>query len=209
MGKYAVGLIALILIGGGAYYWFMADRTQTEVPQTQAPTQMATSTYATSTYSIVYPNDFTKDESYFYDQFSGKPIYGVKFSIPLAVATGTNLSSTSYLSVEQLPRARKCSGDIYLPDDVKASDSTENGVLYSVATSTGAAAGSLYEEMVYAFPKSSPCTAVRYYIRFANMGNFEPGTVREFDRGMLLSALDAIRVSLHMTSPSSDFELTP
>lgn len=164
---------------------------------------VATSTYATSTYSIVYPASYTKDEAYAYDKFGPtKLIHGVKFVIPESMATGTTLSANTYIAVEQLPRAKKCTADIYIKEDVRAYAFTENGVAYSVATTSGAAAGNMYEEMVYALSGSSPCTAIRYFIHSSNIGNYAPGAVQEFNRAQLLSDFDTIRRSLQVSQLS-------
>ena len=40
-----------------------------------------------------------------------KLIHGVKFTIPMTMATGTNLSSDTHLSIESLPRAKNCTGE--------------------------------------------------------------------------------------------------
>ncbi|MDO8514158.1 MAG: hypothetical protein Q7S50_01280 [bacterium] len=198
MLKYFVwaGVIVLLVVAG-VFVWKTLPNASKPAGQQSAPQQAATSTYATTTFSLVYPRDLTADESHVYDKVNPKkPIYGVKFAVATAMATGTNLSSDTYLSVEQLPRAKKCTGDIYLAANVKPSALTENGVGYSVATSSGAAAGNLYEEMVYALSGSSPCTAVRYYIHSSNIGNYATSTVREFDRVALLAGFDKIRQSL-------------
>ena len=205
--KYIVGAVAVVLVAGVGYYmWTQKGSTlQPAAPIEQpAPQQMATSTYATSTFSVVYPADFTVDSSYMYDQVNPKkPISGVKFTIPGTMATGTNLSSDTYVSIEQLPHAKNCTGDIYLHDNVKAQTMTDNGVTYSVASSSGVGAGNLYEETVYAISPSTPCTAVRYFIHSGNIGNYppagEPGAVTEFDRVALLAAFDKIRESLTLT----------
>jgi hypothetical protein len=202
MAKYIIGVIALILIIAGGYYFLygMGTSAPASVPTANILQAAATSTYATSTYSVTYPADYTADPSYAYTQFSGKPINGVKFTIPMSMATGTNLASDTYLSIEQLPHAKNCTGDIYIPADVAAQTVSDNGVTYSLASTTGAGAGNLYEETVYALSGSSPCTAVRYYIHSSNIGNYDPGTVREFDRSALLSAFDTIRRSLSITT---------
>jgi hypothetical protein len=146
--------------------------------------------------SVTYPREFSANDSYMYEKFAKKPIHGVKITIPMTMATGTNLSADSGLSIEQLPRAKTCSGDIYLLANVKAQQMTEGSVSYSVATSSEGAAGNLYEEMVYAIASSSPCTAVRYFIHSTNLGNYPPGSVSAFDRAALLRAFDEIRRSL-------------
>ena len=221
MLKYIVGAVAIIAVLGGAYYVLLMPKSGAPAQETVTPAAqtgaMATSTYATSTYSIVYPADYTKDEMYAYDQFGPeKLIHGVKFTVPEMMATGTTLAADSYVAVEQLPRAKNCTADIYIKQDVKAVAFTEDGIGYSVATTSEAAAGSVYEEMVYALSGSSPvgsspCTAVRYMIHSTNIASYEPGTVQEFNRDQLLSAFDTIRRSLHLnqTMPSSDSAMQP
>src|SRR3989338_9862809 len=201
MMKYITGLVILIVVIGGGYYLLQGQKGAEMTPPTDENTPamgMATSTYATSTFSIVYPADYTVDESYVYDQVNPKkPISGVKFTIPMTMATGTNLASDTYTAVEWLPNAKSCTGDIYLAANVKSESLVDaNGVTYSVATSSGAAAGNLYEEAVYALPGSSPCTAVRYYIHSSAIHNYEPGAVQEFNRAALVAAFDTIRQSM-------------
>lgn len=157
-------------------------------------------TYASTTLgvSIRYPRSFILHPSYHYDQFGEKKlINGFKFTIPSSVATGTNLSSfDTGISIETLPRAKNCTADIFIPDDVRASLAVEDGVTYSVATSTGVAAGNRYEEIVYAFSSSTPCIAVRYLIHTTAIENYEPGSVRVFDRTTLVHTFDSIRRSV-------------
>lgn len=198
MQKYVIGAaIIVIVVAGAVFVWKTLPSSSKPVPGVAVPQQMATSTYATTTFSVVYPRDFTANDSHVYDQVNPKkPIYGVKFGIPAQMATGTNLASDTYMSVESLPRAKRCTGDIYLAANVKPSSITENSIEYSLATSSGAAAGNMYEEMVYALSGSSPCTAVRYYIHSSNIGNYATSTVREFDRAALLTSFDKIRQSL-------------
>jgi membrane-bound inhibitor of C-type lysozyme len=158
--------------------------------------------YASSTLgTIQYPKGYTVNEAYMYTQFQNKPIHGVSFTIPPSMATGTNLSSDTYVSIEQLPRAKICTGDIYLTANVKAQTITDNGVHYSVASSTGAGAGNRYEETVYALPDSHPCTAVRYFVHYGVIENYPPGMVTQFDSAALMSAFDTIRRSLVVPSP--------
>ncbi len=191
-----ITLVAAIILGGAGFYAWKAFSPE---PQPSAPVvvEETRNTYATSTYSVKYPGNFILNAPFAYGAFGPKkPIYGVKFIIPSTVATGTNLSADSGVSVEQLPRAKNCTGDIYLLASVTAYEVIENGTEYSFASSTGAAAGNLYEEQVYALATSSPCTAVRYFIHSTNIGNYPAGMVREFDRAALLSTFDKIRQSL-------------
>ena len=202
MLKYFVWAGGIVLIvAAGIFVWKTLPSSSKPVGQVPATSQQAaTSTYATTTFSLVYPRELTADESYVYDKVNPKkPIYGVKFAVATAVATGTNLASDTYLSVEQLPRAKNCTGDIYLAANVKPTIVTDNGVEYSLATSSEAAVGNRYEESVYALIGSSPCTAVRYFIHYSAMENFASGAVQEFDRAALIAGFDKIRQSLVLT----------
>ena len=188
-------VVAIILGGAGFFAWkTFSLKPAPATPQAAVDTRSA---YATSTYSVKYPGNFALDAQYAYDQFGPKKlIHGVKFTVPATVATGTNLSADTGVSVEQLPHAKNCTADIYLTANVTARAVSEGGIEYSFASSTGAAAGNRYEERVYAFPNSSPCTAVRYFIHSAAVENFAEGAVREFDRAALLAEFDNIRDSL-------------
>lgn len=193
-------VVLMLAVGLGVVYRTALTRLFNPVPQTPVATSTPTSswqTYATTTYSLQYPPSYALNTAYAYDQFGpAKLIHGVSVTVPASMATGTNLSADTRLSVEQLPRAKKCTGDIFILANVVAQKVTEGGIEYSVATTSGAGAGNFYEESVYALATSTPCTAVRYLVHSTNINNYPVGAVREFDRGALISELDKIRASL-------------
>jgi membrane-bound inhibitor of C-type lysozyme len=157
-----------------------------------------TQIYATSTlgFSFRFPAGYTFNGSYTYDNLGpGKSIPGVKVTIPAQATTGTNLSKDTYVSVEELPNAATCSGDLFL-DGGKASAFSDSGVDYSVATTSGAGAGNLYDEAVFAIPGTSPCIAVRYFIHSTQVANYPAGTVKAFDKAAVINEFDNIRRSL-------------
>ena len=190
---------------------FITEGTGNNAPQTFANCvavstisgQESWNVFASSTlgYSIKYPAGFTVTAPYAYQELGpGKDIAGVKFTIDPAIATGTNLGMDSYVSVEQLPgsSAASCSASLFLDmqGGASAGTLTDNGVTYSVASSTGAGAGNRYEEWVWAIPGSSLCTAVRYFIHYGVIENYPAGMVTQFDQAALLGQFDGIRRSL-------------
>lgn len=184
----------LILIVLGIFIAFV-------VLHPQAPAEPAlpqSYTNSAMKFSLRLPDGFTTDESYTYTALGlGEEIKGVKFTIPLSMATGTNLSSDSYISVEQIPDVPSCIAGPFLWKGQKITLSpTDDVTQFLVASSTGAAAGNRYEEAVYAQQDTNPCTAVRYFIHFSSIENYPPGMVREYDRQKLLAEFDAIRQSL-------------
>ena len=197
--KILVVAFVIIMLAAGGYY-YLTTPIVAEVPQVPTAQEPRSLAYASSTlgFSISYPERYRVIDSYTYDQFGPKKlIRGVKFAIPMSMAIGTNLSgSDTGVSVEWLPHAKKCTADIYIPANVPSFTLTDAGVQYSIASTSGAGAGNFYEEKVYAIASSTPCTAVRYFIHSTNIGNYEPGSVREFDPVSLLKEFDAIRTSL-------------
>ncbi len=199
-------VVAVAIIGAGAFVWITWPKDEPEPvvqePVTEEPTTPATGTLASSTmgYSIAYPLDFSAVEKHSYAFSSTKNILGFRVNIPADMATGTNLSADSYVSVEQLPNARACTGDIFLKANVKATNVTEAGISYSMASSSDAAAGNRYEEIVYALKDSAPCTAVRYFIHYTNIQNYPDGAVTEFNKAALITEFDQIRRSLQKTN---------
>lgn len=171
------------------------------IAESNLATQDNWSVFASSTlgFSIKYPAGFTPDTPYIYSELGpGKNISGVKFTIPATMATGTNLGSDSYVSVEQIPNDQTCTADQFLqlnPGD-KVQTITDSGTTYSVASSTGAGAGNRYEEWAWAIPGTSPCLAVRYFIHYGVLENYPPGMVQQFNEAALLQQFDAIRESL-------------
>ena len=186
--------IIILLIAG----FFLINKPK-QTPREQLPPPPvlpSTRTYATSTFSVTYPDGYMADDTYKYEGVPKKPIPGVKFTIPGTMATGTNLSADTGVSVESLPRALKCTGDIYVYENVKTADLIVGSTTYSVASTSGAGAGNLYEERVFAFKDHKPCIAVRYFTHSTQVANYPAGTVREFDRAALLADFDKIRDSI-------------
>ena len=155
-------------------------------------------------YSIAFPRGWGVETHYVYAGFGpGHEIHGVAFHIPQSMARGTNLSTNlTALSVENVSGAGRCEAGRFLLDPQNIHSIVENGTVYSTAESQDAGAGNRYEEIVFALVGSSPCLAVRYFIHSTNIANYDPGTVREFDRTKLMSELDGIRWSLAVSQPA-------
>jgi len=144
--------------------------------------------YASPTFgfSIKVPPEYMSDESYQYLELGpGHEITGVSFTVPKTLTVGTNLSNDSRISVERL-RDVSCVPSDFL-DGVMAGDRVSLGdASYTFATSSGVGAGNLYEEGVYMRPVGAYCYGVRLFMHSTNIYNYDPGTIREFDREALI-----------------------
>lgn len=200
--KYILSAAAvLILVLAFLYFW----RTPSDLAPTTTPPPVVVSepSYSSSTlgFSVTYPKGYLVDEQFRYQALGpGRDIQGVKFTIPATMATGTNLSTDTYLSVERIIGAKECSAALFLGEGVPIHVLVDNATSYSVASSSDAAAGNRYEETVYALP-GDPCIAVRYLIHYGAIENYLEGMVRAFDRAAIVRAFDTIRRSLVVTSP--------
>lgn len=151
-----------------------------------------------SNFTLRYPAEYTVDDSYSYDLLGpGRSIAGVKFTIPESMATSTNLSSDSYISVEHLDMP-SCSPRNFLStgEDIKVTTVEDRELTYLVASTSGAGAGNRYDEYVYVVDGISTCVAIRYFIHYSVFENYPAGTVSEFDEPSLLAQFDDIRKSL-------------
>jgi membrane-bound inhibitor of C-type lysozyme len=146
-------------------------------------------------FSLRFPKGYTVDESYKYQALDiGKDMIGVKFTIPASLKEGTNLSSDTYLSVEQIPLVKnECSAAMFLSPGTSVKTVTDGDTTYSMATASDAAAGNRYEETVYAIPGTNPCMAVRYFVHYGVFENYPKGTIKEFDMKALTDQFDQIR----------------
>ena len=143
-------------------------------------------------FELHYPEGFSVNERYVNQSLGGnKKIPGVAFFIATSTSEGTNLGPDTFVSVEW-KEGKNCSLNQFI-DSPSSVHVTENGISYEVASTTGVGAGNIYEDTVYLHG----CIAVRYFIHSANIHNYEPGAVREFDRGALISSFDYVRRSLN------------
>ncbi len=206
-------LLAILTFGG---FYFLQQKTSPEVIVVSKPVVTPVSDVTTvkedptvlftsrdALFSVRLPtvaeknnNGYGIDES-FKNTLSPKLIIeGVKFTIPETYATGTNLSPDTYLSVEHMQTAHACTADLFFDTAVHATQKTEGGVMYSVATSSDAGAGNRYQEIVYALSSTSPCIALRYMIHSHALENYAENTVTAFNAGALIAEFDTIRQSL-------------
>jgi len=188
-----------ILIIAWVFFSGKAEAPLQENNDTSAEVQEDTERYTSpdNSFSLALPKtaSYVIDEDFKNQQSPTLITTGVKFTIPEAHASGTNLSPDTYLSVETL-ESGACNASSFLDGDHKAMPIVDNNVRYTFATSSNAGAGNRYDESVFALEGTDPCIAVRYVIHYSVLENYEEGTVTQFDAEALFKEFDAIRHSL-------------
>jgi hypothetical protein len=175
------------------------DSKATPRPASEPPTGWRTFGDAKLRFSIAYPSGWIVDAHYVYpERLNGTELHGVSFTVPERFGAGTNLAADTHLAVESMPGAAHCDASLFLDSPQDELTENDGGHSWSVATGGDAGAGNFYEETVYALTDSAPCLAVRYFIHYTNVANYEPGTIKEFDRRALVTMFDRIRSTLDL-----------
>jgi hypothetical protein len=146
-------------------------------------------------FAIAYPPHWAVDRNFTRDL--SPPIHGVSFTISADRVKGTNLGSDTRLSVEHIDGP--CRASRFLDEAEGEHSVTDGNRTYSVASENGAGAGNRYEETVYALPGPRSCVGIRYFIHYSAIQNYDPGSVKEFDRDELIQTFDRMRRSLAFT----------
>ena len=123
----------------------------------------------------------------------------VKFTIPKIYTDGNNLSQDSYISIESISDYKSCDASLFLANSIHK-NLFDNGIDYSYAFQSDAAAGNRYEESVYAFPKNNKCFAVRYFIHYGAIENYNEVKVKSFNKENLIKEFDLIRDSFSFSN---------
>jgi hypothetical protein len=153
-------------------------------------------------YTISFPSKISSsnvvDDNTFqiFDGRSNRGDQGVEFLIPKSMTIGTNLSKDSSIDITQDSKDIECSAKNSELPNSKVFSLSDKGVQYFVATTSDAAAGNRYEQVVYTIVNSKPCTTIGYNIHSTVFENYPEGTVKRFDKQALIKTFDEIRRSL-------------
>jgi hypothetical protein len=71
-----------------------------------------------------------------------------------------------------------------------------NGITFTRSEVQGAAAGNIYEQIYHRAAHNGVCYEITFFVHYANIGVYAPGTVKEFDRAVLLQKFDQILSTL-------------
>ncbi len=151
-------------------------------------------TYTSANFLIKYPKDFKINANFIHEIGLGQEYHGVSFTIPESLTTGTNLSKDSSISVEENPNIVTCEAREFIDVPNTQISVVVNGKTYTTMQFSDAGAGNFYDETIVAVP-GTPCRGIRLLIHSTNIGNYDPGTIKEFDKSALLSIFATMAAS--------------
>lgn len=123
-------------------------------------------------------------------------IHGVSFDIPDSVQPGTNVShNDTGVSVESIP-GKACKPSQFVNPAQNVRKLKADGRVYSAAESGDAAMGNRYDTDLFVIEGTSPCIAVRYFIHTTVFENYEPGSIKRFNRASLIATFNRMRATL-------------
>ena len=197
------GVIGAVLIL--LFFWtvvFIENRpikvVETPAPVVVAPIDTSNATYQdpAGKFSLSYPKDFTVSTSSLDADF---PENRVAFLVSDAIATGTNLGNYDSGIYVTSTSTSSCLASTFSGEatfnHTASQKVTINGISYSTLEFSEGAAGNLYDTTVYAFKEGNTCYGLSLYLHSGNIGNYDPGTVKEFDKAKLLSIFSDILAS--------------
>ncbi len=193
--RWAIGIAVVIVL----FFWI---NLAIENRNAMIPEPMATSTTPVtvsgnlvytdpSGFSFSYPQDFilaTTTDNTLYAS-------GTSFMVPEALTKGTNLSSDSRIYVQSVATTT-CSAagfiDMALASQKAPTNVAINGTSFSTVKASDAAAGNRYETSVYAAKAGDRCVGISLIAHSGNIQNYDPGTVKEYDKEALDAALQTV-----------------
>jgi hypothetical protein len=162
-----------------------------------------------ATQSFVYENKYRNASFSYNDMFAPaffpngqvfkiQPEFVLQF-IDTQAYTNTNLIEAYFLfgSSTDAQAVATCTEPASLagPETV-VGEATINGVSFTKSEGSGVGAGNIYEQTYYRAAHNGTCYEITYFIHYGNIGNYDPGTVKEFDRAALIQKFDQILSTL-------------
>ncbi|MFH0852195.1 MAG: hypothetical protein V1845_01125 [bacterium] len=183
--------IITTLILAGILGYFIFHKTPAAPPiQNQPSNNLQTYKNGTDNFQFQYPAEFYFVEPTGYS-FLENPL--VQIQADATNFPGTNLGDYAFSVSNQynFPDCLKSENDKVALTETQVI----NGVTFYKDTTTGAAAGNLYDSQVYRTVRNNWCYELNLTVHTGNIGNYPEGTVKEVDKNKVFDALNQILVT--------------
>lgn len=167
--------------------------------------RIAINPLGTATQSFLYENKYRNAIFSYSDLFApallqGAPMYRIEPELTLRFIDTRAFANTNLIEAYILfgsstdPQiAAACTEPIIL-DVAETVTGTVmiNGVSFTETESSGVGAGNVYEQRHYRALQDGTCFEFTFFIHYGNIGNYDPATVTEFDRGALIQRFEEV-----------------
>ncbi len=145
------------------------------------------------TVSLRYSDEFALTTNVPVGEFKGTPSLVLEYIQPDFYSPTTNLGEAYFLfsEISDKEMVDTCTQPLPYLETVTG-QKTFNGYNFTQSNAIGAAAGNIYDQVIYRTVYNSICYEAVFYMHSGNIGNYTPGTVEEFDRAVLLQKFEQI-----------------
>jgi hypothetical protein len=145
------------------------------------------------TATLRYPDEFAPIAYIPTGLYKGTPDLVLEFVQPEFYRPTTNLGEAYFLFSESTDSQIVATCTQLLPQlEAAAGQKTINGLDFVHSEISDAAAGNIYDQVVYRTVYNNVCYEMVFYMHSANVGNFTPGTVEEYGRARLIQKFEQI-----------------
>ncbi len=187
----------LVLAASGAQTDYQMTVTIPPLPQ---PTPaIATYRDAEGSFSVSYPADFAVDAACPTQGIVADPLVTFRLSED-AYYAGTNLRDACVsIAVERGEAETSTCTGLRGPNEAHGGQEEINGVLFSIVSRGGVAAGHNHELLSYRTLHAGACYDVTLLLHYVNPGVYAPGTVVEFEHDVVLDRLRQVLQGFRFT----------
>jgi hypothetical protein len=156
-------------------------------------------------FEVAYPWDFILDGTCPTEGIIDSPV--VSFRLwEASYYQGTNLlDACVVIDVDQSESAVSTCTESRGPNEDDRGQETINGVLFSIISRGGVAAGHIYDVTSYRTVHAGGCYEISLLVHASSPGVYTPGTVTEFDKDAVIARLEAVRDQFRLTNAQSSF----
>lgn len=210
MKKILLGIIAILAIGAGAWVILRKVPANAPLPEVNAPEIIPGARslrYENKEFGFAlrYPEGADVREGNaegFLSATARNAVVGI--FLPQPLFQGTNLGEAAVaVGVSPDPDALAHCATSSGTGEVDRGTATIGGETFHEFSATGVGAGNIYESTSYRVERRGGCYEIVEMLHSGNIGNYTPGTVKEFDKEKFSKILDALAHTFVFTEGAS------
>jgi hypothetical protein len=141
--------------------------------------------------TVSYPDLLAPVNFPYNDQLRAAPALALQL-VDTSFYDNTNLVEAYFvLTILRDPQMVSTCSQPFYPQETAQGQETINGLVFDKSTAGGVGAGNIYEQTIYRAVQKNNCYEALFFVHYGNIGNYTPGTVKEFDKDALIKQFHA------------------